>query len=186
MASRKTRSNNHARPSTVTLKEVAEAAGVSTMTVSNVLHNRPNVGDLVRKRVLKEIKKLGYVPNRNAQELAGVAYARFGLLYTNVRNPFIASVFAGSLTAGARLRADISLQLATLDDPASLRKTIRQMVGLRWRRRSLSHSSRSPCRFRRLRSRRVLPFEGWHRFGATNGWLRSKSCQCCSTWDIPR
>jgi LacI family transcriptional regulator len=128
MALRKARSSNHGRPPVVTLKDVAEAAGVSMMTVSNVLHNRPKVGDEAKDRVLKAIKKLGYVPNRSAQELAGVAYTRFGLLYTNVRNPFIASVFAGSLTAGSRLRADISLQLATLDDAASLRKTIREMV----------------------------------------------------------
>jgi LacI family transcriptional regulator len=112
----------------VTLKEVAEAAGVSMMSVSNVLHNRPNVGELLRERVLKQVKALGYVPNRSAQELAGVSYARFGLLYTNVRNPFIASVFAGSLTAASRLRADISIHLANIDDPAALRKTIRQMV----------------------------------------------------------
>jgi LacI family transcriptional regulator len=122
------RSNNHGRPPRVTLKEVAEAAGVSMMTVSNVLHNRPNVGEALRERVLKQIKLLGYVPNRGAQELAGVAYPRFGLLYTNVRNPFIASVFAGSLTAASRLQADISIQLAKLDEPAALRKTIRQMV----------------------------------------------------------
>jgi LacI family transcriptional regulator len=122
------RSTNHGRPPKVTLKEVAEAAGVSMMTVSNVLHNRPKVSDLLRDRVLKQIKELGYIPNRSAQELAGVAYARFGLLYTNVRNPFIASVLAGSLTAASQLRADISIHLAKLDDAAALRKTVRQLV----------------------------------------------------------
>ncbi|WP_166799509.1 LacI family DNA-binding transcriptional regulator [Paraburkholderia dipogonis] len=110
------------------MKEVAEAAGVSMMSVSNVLHNRPNVGEVLRERVLKQVKELGYVPNRSAQELAGVSYVRFGLLYTNVRNPFIASVFAGSLTAASRLRADISIHLANIDNPAALRKTIRQMA----------------------------------------------------------
>lgn len=127
MTKRKKRSNAHGRPQKVTLKEVAKAAGVSMMTVSNVIHNRPNVGARSRERIMKQINKLGYVPNRAAQELAGVAHARFGLLYPGVRNAFIASVFVGSLTAASRLRADISIQLAELSDPAALRKTMHGM-----------------------------------------------------------
>jgi LacI family transcriptional regulator len=126
-AKRKRRTSRHARPQQVTLKEVADAAGVSMMTVSNVVHNRSNVGATARERVLKQIKALGYVPNRAAQELAGAAFSRFGLLYPNVRNPFIGSVFVGSLNAASRLRADISIQLAELDDPAALRKVMHRM-----------------------------------------------------------
>jgi len=122
------RRNDHRRPPTVTLKEVAEAAGVSTMTVSNVIHQRPNVSAAQRERVQDQIKRLGYVPNRAAQELAGVAYPRFGLLYSDVRNPFIASVIVGSLSAASRLHVDISIQLARLNDPEALKDTIRRMV----------------------------------------------------------
>jgi LacI family transcriptional regulator len=122
------RRNDHRRPATVTLKEVAEAAGVSTMTVSNVIHDRPNVSAAQRERVQDQIKRLGYVPNRAAQELAGVAYPRFGLLYSNVRNPFIASVIVGALSAASRLHVDISIQLARLSDREALKDTICRMV----------------------------------------------------------
>ena len=124
-APRKRRSNG--RATQVTVKQVAEAARVSMMTVSNVIHDRPNVGDAVRAHVKRHIKELGYVPNRAAQELAGVAYARFGLLYPSVRNAFIASVLVGALTAASRLKADISIQRAELNDPATLRKTMHRM-----------------------------------------------------------
>jgi LacI family transcriptional regulator len=112
----------------VTIKEVAEAAGVSMMTVSNVIHNRPNVGEASRRRVLSKIKSLGYVPNRAAQELAGVAHGRFGLLYSSARNQFAGSLFAGSLAAAVRLRADISIQLAEPGDPAAFRRSLKRMV----------------------------------------------------------
>ncbi|MDO4271198.1 MAG: LacI family DNA-binding transcriptional regulator [Eubacteriales bacterium] len=44
----------------VTMQEVAALAGVSRGTVDRVLHGRPNVAPLVRKKVLKAVKTLGY------------------------------------------------------------------------------------------------------------------------------
>lgn len=111
----------------VTLKAVAEAAGVSMMTVSNVIHNRVNVSAAIREQVEKQIKDLGYVPNRAAQELAGAARPHFGLLYPGVINPFIAAVIVGSMKAAARLRVDVTVQLAQLGDTKALRDTIQRM-----------------------------------------------------------
>ncbi|MFQ8433059.1 LacI family DNA-binding transcriptional regulator [Amaricoccus sp. W119] len=115
------------RPPRVTLKDVAKAAGVSMMTVSNVLHDRPNVSAALRELVQRRIEELGYVPNRAAQQLAGVTRPHFGLLYASVINPFIASVIVGSLTAASRLGIDVTIELAELDDPKSLRSTISRM-----------------------------------------------------------
>lgn len=113
--------------SRVTLKAVAEAAGVSMMTVSNVLHNRVNVSAALRDQVLQKIKELGYVPNRAAQELAGAARPHFGLLYPGVINPFIAAVIVGVMKAASRLGVDVSVQLAEVDDPKSLKAAIRHL-----------------------------------------------------------
>jgi LacI family transcriptional regulator len=106
---------------------VAAAAGVSIMTVSNVINNRPNVGESVRERVTRCIEELGYVPNRAGRELSGTPYTRIGLLYPGKRNAFIASVFVGSLTAAARVQADISIQLSDVSDEAGLRQGIRHL-----------------------------------------------------------
>lgn len=53
----------------VTQSDVAERAGVSRRTVSNVVTGFPYVSKDVRARVLEAIEELGYVPNRAAQQL---------------------------------------------------------------------------------------------------------------------
>jgi len=55
----------------VTIKHVAEEAGVSLQTVSRVINNGPNVTDAMRERVRAAIDKLGYVPNMAARRMAG-------------------------------------------------------------------------------------------------------------------
>jgi LacI family transcriptional regulator len=53
----------------VTIKDVAEAAGVSTQTVSRVLNNRPDVAAETFQRVQEIIKQLGFVPNALVRSL---------------------------------------------------------------------------------------------------------------------
>lgn len=43
-----------------TIQDVADAAGVSKMTVSNVINHKPNVSDATRRRVSAAIKQLDY------------------------------------------------------------------------------------------------------------------------------
>lgn len=47
----------------VTIKQIAEMAGVHRSTVDKVLHNRPGVSDSVRKRVQKIIDQCNYQAN---------------------------------------------------------------------------------------------------------------------------
>jgi LacI family transcriptional regulator len=53
----------------LTIKEIAEAAGVSTQTVSRVLNNRPDVAPDTFDRVQKVITETGYAPNLLARGL---------------------------------------------------------------------------------------------------------------------
>jgi len=53
----------------VTIKEVAEEAGVSTQTVSRVLNRRPDVAPETRQRVQQIIDQLGYQPSYVARSL---------------------------------------------------------------------------------------------------------------------
>jgi hypothetical protein len=58
------------KPGTVvTMADVARSAGVSTMTVSNVINGRPRVGEATRERVLAAISELGYQVNLAARHL---------------------------------------------------------------------------------------------------------------------
>lgn len=53
----------------VTIRDVAEAAGVGIGTVSRVLNNNANVSDKTRENVTAIIEKLGFVPNAAARQL---------------------------------------------------------------------------------------------------------------------
>ena len=55
----------------MTIRHVAEDAGVSLQTVSRVINDEPNVRPEMRKRVQASIDRLGYVPSIAAQRMSG-------------------------------------------------------------------------------------------------------------------
>jgi LacI family transcriptional regulator len=70
-----------------TLYDVARAAGVSTATVSRVVHDSDPVRPATRRRVLEAIEDLGYVPDGSAQSLAQRRKEVIGLLAVISRGP---------------------------------------------------------------------------------------------------
>jgi DNA-binding LacI/PurR family transcriptional regulator len=64
------RTEKQQKSSSVTQKDIARAAGVSSTVVSYVINNGPRaVAEETRQRVLKAIEELGYRPNKYAQSL---------------------------------------------------------------------------------------------------------------------
>lgn len=59
------------RNKSVTIREVAEDAGVSLQTVSRVINDGPNVRPQMREKVQASIDRLGYVPSLAAQRMSG-------------------------------------------------------------------------------------------------------------------
>ncbi|BDI60951.1 LacI family transcriptional regulator [Qipengyuania nanhaisediminis] len=55
----------------MTIREVAEDAGVSLQTVSRVINDGPNVRPQMREKVQASIDRLGYVPSLAAQRMSG-------------------------------------------------------------------------------------------------------------------
>lgn len=74
------------------IKDIAEAAGVSTATVSRVLSGKQNVRPQVRDKVLAVAKKLNYTPNRAARSLRSRRSSSIGLIVADIQNPFFASL----------------------------------------------------------------------------------------------
>ncbi|MCC3763342.1 LacI family transcriptional regulator [Glycomyces sp. TRM65418] len=66
------------------MSDVARLAGVSKMTVSNVVNNRPGVSDPVRRRVLEAIQECGYRLNVNARTLKAGRTGVIGLAVPGV------------------------------------------------------------------------------------------------------
>jgi LacI family transcriptional regulator len=80
---------------TVTLDDVAHAAGVSTATVSRVINRFPRVADETRRRVLDAIERLQYTPNFAGRMLATQRTHTIGLIITDITNPFYPAVVRG-------------------------------------------------------------------------------------------
>ena len=76
----------------VSIKDVAEAAGVSTATVSRVLTNGLHVRPEVRERVLAAVERLGYRPNLVARSLRSQQSTTLGLIVSDIRNPFFTAI----------------------------------------------------------------------------------------------
>lgn len=80
---------------TVTLKDIAERAGVTSATVSMVINNKPNISDATRKKVLKIAKELNYYPNVIARGLATKKSNSIGVIVPNLASSFVVRVLQG-------------------------------------------------------------------------------------------
>ena len=76
----------------VSIKDVAEAAGVSTATVSRVLSNGLHVRPEVRERVMATVERLGYRPNLVARSLRSQQSSTIGLIVSDISNPFFTAI----------------------------------------------------------------------------------------------
>ncbi|WP_369404658.1 LacI family DNA-binding transcriptional regulator [Secundilactobacillus odoratitofui] len=73
----------------VTIRDLAEAAGVSVTTVSQILNGKgERFSSDTQARVLKLQEKLGYVPDYNARNLIMRSTQTIGVLVPNLANPF--------------------------------------------------------------------------------------------------
>lgn len=72
----------------VSLKDVAEAAGVSIATASYALNQRGAVSAEVRRKVRRIAERLGYIPNTAAQSMRTGKTNSIGLVLPDLKNPF--------------------------------------------------------------------------------------------------
>lgn len=77
------------------IREVAEQAGVSLGTVSNVLNRPEVVAEATRQRVQAVIEQLGFVRNGSARQLRAGRSHHLGLVVLDVTNPFFTEVARG-------------------------------------------------------------------------------------------
>jgi LacI family transcriptional regulator len=75
-----------------TLIDVAQFAGVSPSTVSNVVRGSDVVAARTRRRVLAAIAELGYRPNALARHLLRGRATTVGIIARDLRNPFFAEM----------------------------------------------------------------------------------------------
>ena len=84
-----------ARPATVTLKHVAERAGVSPITVSRVINTPDAVSETLRAKVGRAVEELGYLPNRVAGALASAESRVVPVIVPSLSNAVFIEVIQG-------------------------------------------------------------------------------------------
>ncbi|MFJ5223385.1 LacI family DNA-binding transcriptional regulator [Streptomyces sp. NPDC088400] len=86
---------------TVSLKDVAERAGVSIKTVSNVVNHYRHVTPAMRSRVQQAIDELGYRPNLTARHLRKGRTGILALALPELGNPYFAELAGAVIDAAS-------------------------------------------------------------------------------------
>lgn len=113
-----------------TIKEVAERAGVSIGTASNVISGKGRVGKARMARVLAAIKELDYHPNEVARSLKVKQTRMLGMVVPDITNPFFSDLIRGA--EDAALERGYLLVAANTDEQVEREK--RFVAALRSRR----------------------------------------------------
>jgi DNA-binding LacI/PurR family transcriptional regulator len=111
----------------LTIRDVANAAGVSTATVSNVLNKTGKVGPDTHRLVLSAVKRLGYIPDVHARRLASGHRRTLGIIVSDIENPFFPEVIKGFESRARQLGYDAILS-DTNYDPRRTREAAERMM----------------------------------------------------------
>lgn len=77
------------------MREVAKKAGVSLATVSRVLNNTQYIAEETRQRVLETVREFNYFKNVHARRLATGRSDLFGLVISEIANPYFPEIIRG-------------------------------------------------------------------------------------------
>lgn len=118
----------------VRLKDIAEHAGVSVMTVSKALREAPDVSDSTRARIRLLANQMGYVPDSSAQGLRTKTTKLFGLIVPAMTDPIFSRVVLAIEEHAHELGYDLllahSLNKVEREDACIRRMLSRRVDGL--------------------------------------------------------
>lgn len=109
------------------IRDVAKHARVSIATVSRTINRVPTVDKELTKRVWKAIKELNYFPNTQARALVSGRSRLFGLLISEITNPFFPELIQGFEDFAIENNYEILIG-STNYDPERMEICIRRMI----------------------------------------------------------
>jgi DNA-binding LacI/PurR family transcriptional regulator len=118
----------------VTIRDVAQRAGVSESTVSRVLSGAKTaipISDETRERVLEATQELGYRPHPGAQSLRGRSTHLLGLIVREIDDPFFAQLTEAIGNVAKEKGYDLVLGYAK-SDPEEALALSEMMLDLRY------------------------------------------------------
>lgn len=108
----------------VSIRDVAAAAGVSYQTVSRVINGHPSVKGSTRDLVLATITRLGFRPNRAARALAGGPVQSVTVLTSDTTRYGYAAVLQGVEEAARAADFAVGVRVVESDDPAVVQDAV--------------------------------------------------------------
>jgi LacI family transcriptional regulator len=111
----------------VDIRDVARRARVSTATVSRTVNQVATVDAQLAKRVWKAIEELGYYPNRSARALVSGRSHVFGLIVSEITNPFFPEIVQTFENLAVEHHYEILLT-STVHDPKRMELAVRRMI----------------------------------------------------------
>ena len=109
------------------MRDVAQVAGVSKATVSRVLNKARYVDPETRKHVLEAARQLNYYQNVHARRLARGRSDLFGLVISEIANPFFPEVIRGFEAAALERGLEVLL-CNTEYGPERIQAAVRKMI----------------------------------------------------------
>jgi len=109
------------------IREIAKRAKVSTATVSRTINRVPTVSPALAKRVWKVVDELGYYPNTQARALVSGRSRIFGLIVSEIVNPFFPEIVQVFETIAVQHDYEILLT-STVHDPLRMETSVRRML----------------------------------------------------------
>jgi len=109
------------------IREIAKRAKVSTATVSRTINRIPTVNPALAKRVWKVVDDLGYYPNTQARALVSGRSRIFGLIVSEITNPFFPEIVQVFETIAVQHHYEILLT-STVHDPRRMETSVRRMI----------------------------------------------------------
>jgi LacI family transcriptional regulator len=115
----------------VTIKQVAEEAGVSTQTVSRVINDRPDVAPETRQRVQEVINRLGYQPSSVARSLIQGRTRTLGVVGYGVEYFGPSRNLSGIEQQAGEMGYALILDLVREPEQSDVRHILREMLSRR-------------------------------------------------------
>ncbi|PMH25997.1 LacI family transcriptional regulator [Vibrio lentus] len=112
----------------ITFKDVAKLAGVSTQTVSRVTNGSQDVAESTRNKVNAAIKQLGYVPNKGAQMLSRAKSTSVGLVTLDMALHGAAMIANGVRMQAHDMNYGVAFSVVAEPNLANTREAIRELM----------------------------------------------------------
>jgi DNA-binding LacI/PurR family transcriptional regulator len=114
----------------VRLKDIAQAAGLSLMTISKALRDEHDISPATKAKVKALAKQMGYVPDSSAQSLRTRNTRLLGIVISSLANPIFSRLVLAIQERAYEFGYDILLAY-TMNDPEREDTAIRRLMARR-------------------------------------------------------